>query len=130
MGTEGGQVNKTRQSHELSRFALAGVWLGVDAIPTAWKDALAKDPPLGELIGRFVAATAIARQDSTATAFGGKRLAGSAVSSVSILRVVAVSRTTVPVLRRPSARNCACSGSNFNVRRILGAHNYTQRSSG
>ena len=38
---------------------LAGVWLGVDAIPAGWKDALSKDPPLEDLVGRFVAAAAV-----------------------------------------------------------------------
>lgn len=33
---------------------LAGVLLGVDAIQADWKSALAKDPPLGDLIERFV----------------------------------------------------------------------------
>ncbi len=39
---------------------LAGVWLGVDAVPAGWKDALSKDPPLDGLIDRFVAAAAVA----------------------------------------------------------------------
>ena len=33
---------------------LAGVLLGADAIPNEWKEALAQDPPLGELIDRVV----------------------------------------------------------------------------
>ena len=33
---------------------VAGVWLGIGAIPGCWIEALAKDPPLGELIERFV----------------------------------------------------------------------------
>ncbi len=36
---------------------LAGVWLGSDAIPNAWKDALAKNPPVEELIERLVGAS-------------------------------------------------------------------------
>jgi len=32
----------------------------VDAIPAEWKEALAKEPPLDDLIGRFVVAAAVA----------------------------------------------------------------------
>ena len=35
---------------------LAGVWLGIDAIPGEWRNSLAKDPPIEGLIERFVAA--------------------------------------------------------------------------
>ena len=34
---------------------LAGVWLGVEAIPAEWRETLAKEPPLDGLIGHFVA---------------------------------------------------------------------------
>ncbi len=33
---------------------LAGAWLGVDAITSEWKETLAREPPLDDLIARFV----------------------------------------------------------------------------
>ena len=36
---------------------LAGVWLGIGVIPERWTEALAKNPPLGDLIERFVSAS-------------------------------------------------------------------------
>jgi hypothetical protein len=50
---------------------LAGVWLGTGAIPEGWTEALAKNPPLGVLLERFVCASGQKGGESHAIPFPG-----------------------------------------------------------